>query len=94
MTYYTLGLPNGTFPEKKYQFNINGNSMFVPGDYVGRDQMGEVHHIEQKIWINSLAPNINVKEVWYGTWEFASEDDTRRFILLLEQKSNRPDNGV
>lgn len=86
MTYYTSGLPNGTFSDKKYQFDIQDKFLYIPGNYVGRDQMGDVHHEEQRAWLNSLAPGISVKEVWYGSWEFATFEDLAQFMKLLEQK--------
>ena len=52
MKYITQGLGNGNFPEKKYEFDVIDKMLYIPGNYVGRDQMGDPHHPEQKDWIN------------------------------------------
>ncbi|HEY1038880.1 MAG TPA: hypothetical protein VGF30_05710 [Bacteroidia bacterium] len=84
MKYITYGLGNGTFLENKYEFDVIDKFLYIPGNYVGRDQMGDPHHPEQKDWINSLSPSVAVKEVWYGTWEFSSDKDVADFIKLLD----------
>lgn len=85
MVIKTLGLPDGQGnPHQIYEFSIDGQFIYIPGAYVGRDMMGEPYFPEQKAWLNKLAPNINIKEVWYGTFECATYEDLSQLIAILE----------
>ncbi len=85
MNYYTFGLPtHQTLPIITYQFNIVDNHIYIPGDYVGRDQVGDPHYPEQAIWLNSLKNQIKIEEVWYGCWKLHTEKDVEEFINLLK----------
>jgi hypothetical protein len=93
-TYYTQGLPNGTHKEIKYEFSITQNnpregeteniySIFIPGNYIGRDQTGDPTFPEQVAWLNSLFPKYKIKEVWFGTWEIVGKEDYIAIINFL-----------
>ncbi len=91
---YTQGLPDGTHKETKYEFNLSeGNlragevtlvySLYIPGNYIGRDQIGEPTYPEQVAWLNSLSPQYNIKEVWYGCWEIVGAEAYTALVDLL-----------
>lgn len=84
MIIFTMGLPNGVNPTQQYQFNVVQKVISIPGNYVGRDQVGEPTFPEQANWLNSLKPAMAIEEVWYGTWECADQETEDKFIQLLQ----------
>lgn len=93
--HFKKGFPGGTHKETLYEYNVTLNNptpekpisycVYIPGNYIGRDQMGTPTHPEQVRWLNSLAQShkINIKEVWYGTWEIIGEESHTKFIKLI-----------
>ncbi|TAF33319.1 MAG: hypothetical protein EAZ57_06340 [Cytophagales bacterium] len=84
MYIFTMGLPNGMNTKQKYRFQIEDRHIFLEGNYVGRDQVGEPLFPEQAAWLNSLASTVQIKEVWYGVWECSSEAELEKVIQLLQ----------
>lgn len=85
MNYYTFGLPNQSKPTIMYEFSILDRHIYLPGDYVGRDQVGEPHYPEQVAWLNSLGNQLGISEVWYGCWKLNSEEEVEKFINILKE---------
>ncbi|WP_448530022.1 hypothetical protein [Raineya sp.] len=85
MVIKTKGLPDGKGnPDRIYEFNIDKKHISIPGYYYGRDMMGEPYFPEQKMWLINLPPLINIKEVWYGWFECATDEDISKLIAILE----------
>lgn len=85
MVIKTLGLPDGQGnPHQIYEFSIHRLFIYIPGAYGGIDMIGEPYFPEQKEWLNHLAPNISIKEVWCGTFECATYEDLNKVIATLE----------
>lgn len=85
MDYYTFGLPDQTKLDFVYEFRIMDKHIYLKGDYVGKDQVGEPHHPEQALWLNSLKNKIAISEVWYGCWQLDTEADLENFIDILKK---------
>jgi hypothetical protein len=86
MTYYTFGLPNPfNTLNSVYEFKIIDKHIYIPGNYIGRDEVGEPNSAEQATWLNSLNKQLSIKEVWYGTWELATEQDVEKFVTILKE---------
>lgn len=87
MTYYTFGLPNHGEQGNIYEFKILDKHIYIPGHYIGRDEVGEPNFPEQTIWLNTLQTQISIKEVWYGTWQLGTKQDVERFIAILKDSN-------
>ena len=93
--HFKKGFPDGSHKETLYEYNVNQNNptpekivtycVYIPGQYIGRDQMGDPTHPEQAQWLNSLSQShkINIKEVWYGTWEIMDTESYIKFMALI-----------
>ena len=84
MRIYTMGLPNGVNPTQKYEFDIQDIGIYISGDYIGRDQVGEPHFPEQANWLNNLKPAIKIQEVWYGSWQCQDKDELEKVLQQLK----------
>lgn len=94
--HFKKGFPDGSYKEKTYEYNVIQNKptpenplsfcVYIPGQYIGRDQMGDPTHPEQAQWLNSLAQShqISIKEVWYGTWEITGAESYIKFMAFIE----------
>lgn len=83
-TINTIGLP-GYENATAYTFQIikiDGDvvSIFLEGNYVGPDGMGEPYHPEQGI----VMEKNDAKAVWYGYWEFSTKTDFQKFMEAIK----------
>lgn len=56
MRIYTQGLPDGSFRQDKYIFDVDISSkmIFIPNQSIGRDCLGEPLYWEQAKWLNQF----------------------------------------
>jgi hypothetical protein len=85
MKYYTFGLPHQSQPNTIYEFKMMDRHIYIPGNYVGRDEVGEPNYPEQVAWLNSLGKQLEISEVWYGCWKLNSAIDEEKFINILKE---------
>lgn len=84
---FTQGLPDGTFRNKRYEFHFLGDYIYIPGDYVGKDQIGNPHHLEQENYLNSLKKE-GVEPVWDGEWKFTKGEFAHSLHAQLQAIEN------
>lgn len=80
---WTNGLPE-LQNQTRYEFNIqqsNGNwDVWLPGHYVGRDQIGEPHFVEQ---VDLLLKYKSDPIYGQGGFKFLKQSDYEDFILAI-----------
>lgn len=83
---FTQGLPDGTHRKQRYEFHFVGDYVYIPGNYVGRDQIGDPHFPEQEKYLNSLHKE-GIEPVWSGEWK-CTPAATQKLLLKLQAIEN------